>query len=165
LSEHRGAFIGSSFERWRDAIENYVVSVPRGTKTTLNTERPAFSTYVNGMHNDIHPVFAESFLGSLSKLPPKSPLNDPGLVTELEIVLTSDGHIAKMGLMGTSGVQAFDIAALDSVHRSSPLGAAPPAVISPDGLVYLHWEFHRDEVYACSTINATPFILSAAISN
>jgi hypothetical protein len=26
--------------------------------------------------------------------------------------------------------------------------------------VYLHWEFHRDEVYACSTINARPFLLN-----
>jgi hypothetical protein len=28
--------------------------------------------------------------------------------------------------------------------------------------VYLHWEFHRDEIYACSTMNARPFILNAA---
>jgi len=159
VSQHRGAFIGSSFERWRDASENYVASVPPGIKTTLNTGLPAFSTYVNTMHKGIHTVFAESFLGSLSKLRPTSPLNDPGLVTELEIVLTSDGDIAKMGLIGTSGVQAFDIAALDSVQRSSPFGPAPPALLSPDGLVYLHWEFHRDKVDACSTV--TPFILGS----
>ena len=32
--------------------------------------------------------------------------------------------------------------------------------MSPDGNVYLHWEFHRDEVYACSTQGARPFILN-----
>jgi hypothetical protein len=32
--------------------------------------------------------------------------------------------------------------------------------VSPDGNVYLHWEFHRDEVYACSTMNARPFLLN-----
>ena len=26
--------------------------------------------------------------------------------------------------------------------------------------MYLHWEFHRDEVYACSTMNARPFMLN-----
>ena len=25
--------------------------------------------------------------------------------------------------------------------------------------MYLHWEFHRDEVYACSTQNARPIML------
>jgi hypothetical protein len=32
--------------------------------------------------------------------------------------------------------------------------------VSPDGNVYLHWEFHRDEVFACSTMGASPFILN-----
>jgi hypothetical protein len=46
------------------------------------------------------------------------------------------------------------------VQRASPFGPAPSAIISPDGNVYLHWEFHRDEVYACSTMNARPFLLN-----
>ena len=66
-----------------------------------------------------------------------------------------------MGIVKPSGVTAFDIAALDSVQRASPFGAAPGAIVSPDGQVYLHWEFHRDEVFACSTMNAHPFILNA----
>jgi hypothetical protein len=55
---------------------------------------------------------------------------------------------------------AFDVAALDSVQRASPFGPAPSAIVSPDNRVYLHWEFHRDEVFACSTMNARPFILN-----
>jgi outer membrane biosynthesis protein TonB len=64
----------------------------------------------------------------------------------------------------TSGITAFDIAALDSVQRASPFGTAPSAIVSPDGRVYLHWEFHRDD-YACSTINARPFMLTAPASS
>jgi hypothetical protein len=58
-------------------------------------------------------------------------------------------------------VTAFDIAALDSVDRAQPFGPAPAAIVSPDGNVYLHWEFHRNEVFACSTQGARPFILAA----
>jgi hypothetical protein len=65
-----------------------------------------------------------------------------------------------MGVVKTSGITAFDIAALDSVHRAQPFGPAPGAIVSPDGNVYLHWEFHRDEVFACSTMNARPFLLN-----
>ena len=50
--------------------------------------------------------------------------------------------------------------ALDAVQRASPFGPAPSAIVSSDGNVYLHWEFHRDEVYACSTMNARPFLLN-----
>jgi TonB family protein len=87
-------------------------------------------------------------------------MNDPKVFTRLEIVVTKDGHLVKMGVIKTSGITAFDIAALDSVNRAQPFGPAPGAIVSPDGNVYLHWEFHRDEVYACSTMNARPFLLS-----
>jgi TonB family protein len=159
-SEHRGAFQASSFERWRSAIENYVSSVKPGNQTALNTARSPFATYLNGMHNRIHPIFAESFLGSLDGLGRDNPMNNPRIFTSLEIVVTKNGHIVKMGVVKTSGITAFDVAALDSVQRASPFGPAPAAIISPDGRVYLHWEFHREEAIACSTINARPFMLN-----
>jgi len=160
LSEHRGSFVASSFERWRSAIENYVSSVKPGNQTALNTAKSPFATYLNGMHNRIHPIFAESFLGSLSALPASNPMNDPKIFTRLEIVVTRNGHIVRMGVVKTSGITAFDIAALDSVQRASPFGPAPSAIISPDGRVYLHWEFHREEAIACSTLNASPYMLN-----
>jgi TonB family protein len=159
-SEHRGSWVASNFERWRSAIENYVSSVKTGNQTALNTAAVPFASYLNGMHNRIHPIFAESFLESLDSLPSSHPLNDQHLVTRLEIVLTREGHLKKMGIVKTSGLTAFDIAALDAVDRAQPFGPAPNAIISPDGNVYLHWEFHRDEVYACSTMGARPFILN-----
>jgi len=160
-SEHRGSWTASNFERWRNAIENYVSSVKPGNQTALNTAAVPFATYLNAIHNRIHPLFADSFLGSLDNLPKTHPLNSPRLVTRLEIVVSpKDGRIVKMGIVKTSGITAFDIAALDSVHRAQPFGPAPGAIISTDGNVYLHWEFHRDEVFACSTMHARPFLLN-----
>jgi TonB family protein len=159
-SEHRGSWTASNFERWRSAIENYVSSVKPGNQTALNTAAVPFASYLNGMHNRIHPIFADNFLGSLDALPKNHPMNDPKVFTRLEIVVTKDGHLVKMGVIKTSGITAFDIAALDSVNRAQPFGPAPGAIVSPDGNVYLHWEFHRDEVYACSTMNARPFLLA-----
>jgi TonB family protein len=160
-SEHRGAWTASNFERWRSAIENYVSSVKPGNQTALNTAAVPFASYLNGMHNRIHPIFADNFLGSLDGLPKNHPLNDPKMFTRLEIVVTKDGHVVKMGIVKTSGITQFDIAALDSVNRAQPFGPAPGAIVSPDGNVYLHWEFHRDEVFACSTMNARPYLLSS----
>ncbi len=160
LTAHRGSWRSSNFDRWRSAIENYVTSVKAGNQTALNAARVPFATYLNGIHNRIHPIFAESFLDSLSGLPEGHPLNNKKMHTNLEIVLTKDGKIVKMGITRTSGVTAFDIAALDAVERASPFGPAPGAILSTDGNVYLHWEFHRDEVFACSTMNARPFMLN-----
>ncbi len=159
-SAHLGSWKSIGIQRWRSAIENYVPSVKPGNQTALNTARVPFASYINDIHNRIHPIFADSFLASLDNLPKSNPMNRPDISTNIEIVLSpDDGHIVRMGVTKTSGVTAFDVAALESVQRASPFGAAPKEIVSPDGRVYLHWEFWRNPYYACSTYFARPFIL------
>jgi TonB family protein len=165
-STHRGSWQTSGFERWRPSIENYVSTVKPGNQTALNTARVPFAAYLVSMHNRIHPIFAEDFLSTLDGLPAGHPLQNDKMYARLEIVLDQgDGHVTKMGVVKTSGVTAFDIAALESVQRASPFGKAPLAIVSGDGHVYLHWEFHRDPIYACSTQGARPFMLPEPPAN
>lgn len=159
-SEHLGSWAKPiGIQRWRSAIENYVPTVRIGDATALNAARVPFATYLNSIHNRIHPIFADSFLVSLDRLPASSPLNNQDMHTELEIALSQDdGHIVRMGVTKTSGVTAFDIGALESVQRASPFGTPPKSIVSWDGRVYLHWEFWRNPYYACSTYFARPLI-------
>ena len=87
-------------------------------------------------------------------------MNRPNISTNLEIVLDQEaGRVVRMGVTKTSGVTAFDIAALESVQRAQPFGMPPQEIVSPDGNVYFHWEFWRDPFYACSTYFARPYLL------
>ena len=123
-SAHLGSWKSIGIKRWRSAIENYVPSVKPGNQTALNTARVPFASYINGIHNRLHPIFADSFLASLDNLPKSNPMNNPDISTNIEIVLSQDdGHIVRMGVTKTSGVTAFDVAALESVQRASPFGA------------------------------------------
>jgi len=159
-SKHRGSWRKLGIERWRAAIENYVPHVKPGNQTALNTARVPFANYLNHIHNRIHPIFADTFLPSLDSLPKTHPMNRWDMSSHVEIVLNpADGRIVQMGITKTSGVTAFDIGALESVQRASPFGPAPSAIVSPNGNVYLHWEFHRNPYYACSTYFARPYII------
>jgi TonB family protein len=159
-SQHAGRFRPVGIERWRSAIENYVASVKPGNQTALNTARVPFANYLVQIHNRIHPIFAEGFLDSLDNLPSTHPLNRPEITTNVEIVLDrEEGRITRMGITKTSGVTAFDVAALSAVDAAQPFGAPPRDIVSPDGNVYFHWEFHRNRDEACSTYFARPFIL------
>lgn len=159
-SKHQGSWKAVGIERWRPAIENYVATVKLGNQTALNTAAAPFASYLNRIHNRLHPIFAVNYLGFLDGLPGSAGLRDKDMKTNLEIVLSqSNGSIVKMGVTHTSGVTAFDISALESVQRASPFGAPPPSIVSPDGNVYLHWEFHRNPLFACSTYFARPYII------
>jgi TonB C terminal len=158
-SQHRGSWSAPGLERYRSAIENYVPTVKPGNQTALNTAAVPFATYLTQIHNRIHPIFADGFLSSLDRLPASHPLNDQNLVTALEIVVErEEGRLVRRGVTRTSGVTAFDISAIAAVERASPFGVPPDAIVSPDGNVYLHWEFRRDAM-ACSTMYAHPYIL------
>lgn len=159
-SKHRGSWRAVGLDRWKSAIQNYVATVQPGNQTSLNTARAPFASYLNRIHNRLHDVFAFKFLGSLDHLPADHSLNRRDLKTHLEIVLSrEDGRVVKMGVTRASGATAFDVGALEAVQQASPFGAPPREIVSPDGNVYLHWEFHRDPIYACSTYFARPFIL------
>ncbi|MCC6215429.1 MAG: TonB C-terminal domain-containing protein [Polyangiaceae bacterium] len=159
-STHRGSWRAVGLEKWRPAIENYVPMVKPGNQTALNTARVPFASYLNVVHNRLHPIFADSFLASLDGLPGTHPMNEPELSTNLEIILDrEDGSVVGMGVTKTSGVTAFDVAALEAVSRAAPFGTPPREIVSPDGRVYFHWEFYRNPYYACSTYFARPFLL------
>lgn len=162
-STHRGSWQTVGLERWRSAIENYIPTARDGNTTALNTARVPFSSYLNQIHNRLHPIFADRFLASLDSLPGDHPANRAGISTNLEIVLDpADGRIVRMGVTKASGTTVFDVNALEAVQRASPFGTAPDAIVSPDGNVYLHWEFHREPNLACSTYFARPKMLRVA---
>jgi hypothetical protein len=159
IAKHRGKFKANEFqEKYRAAIENYDPSVKPGNQTSLNAARVPFAAYINKMHNAIHPIFADGFLGSLQSLDASDPLANGKLITHLELVLDGrTGKLIRSGIVKTSGVTAFDVAALKSVEQAGPFGQPPEVIVSGDGRVYVHWEFYRDPYYACTSKFARPY--------
>ena len=157
-AEHAGRYDTSKFERWRPAIENYDPSVKLGNETALNSAENPFAEYLQTIHNRLHPIFGDEFLGS--GVASSEGLDDMTLITHVELVLDkSEGKIVRMGIVKRSGSTIFDAVALEALDRASPFGKAPDVIVSPDGNVYLHWEFHRDPFDACSSRNARPILL------
>lgn len=76
---------------------------------------------------------------------------DEDRVTVLEIVLSAaEGRLVKMGVVKASGVTAVDVIALSAVSDAQPFGKAPDSIVSPDGNVDVHWEFHSDPRDGCA---------------
>jgi len=115
------------------------------------------------MHEHIHPIFMDALTRWASSLPNHAPVAD--LQVGLEMVIAKDtGRIVRMGVFRPSGTTTFDRIALDTVDRAAPFGPAPDVIASPDGNVYVHWDFHSDPTLACMPINARPYILQHAPS-
>jgi len=145
----------------RSSIENFTLAVKPGNQAELGTRAHPFAGYITSVHRQIHKLFAFGFLTDLEQRlgKGKSVYDDQNLWTKLEIVINGDGTVEKVGIVRPSGVQGFDVAAIDSVMSAAPFEVPPKVIRSADGKVYFHWQFHRNEE-ACTTANVDPFILT-----
>jgi TonB family protein len=143
------------------AIERYKPVVKRDNTSSLQGIALPFATYINAIHTRLHPAFAEE-LAAFNLLPRSQALSGD-LITVLEAAVSpADGRLVRVGIVRGSGVTAFDTAALNAIDHAQPFGKAPDVIVSYDGKVYLHWEFHRDPNDACTTRNAFPYLLHSA---
>jgi hypothetical protein len=146
---------------WQSPLENMVPEVQVGNQTALRSRKHPFARYIAQMHRKIHEAWAWGFLEQLDTRGRTHPLNDYGLWSRLEIVLNGDGTIDKVMTVHHSGKLAFDAAAREIIYSSGPFPDPPREILSPNGKIYIHWAFHRDE-RACGTFGAQPFILDGA---
>ena len=156
-----GRWQDSPLTKWTDALQRYESRVKPGNHRALNAARLPFSVYLIKMHTRLHPIFSDEFLAWLDTLPSSDPRNQPQLVVRIEVAMSgTDGRVVRIGVVRSSGVASFDAAALDVVDQAGPFGHAPSDILSSDGNVYFHWDFHRDPAIACSIINARPYLIS-----
>lgn len=148
-------------ERYQSPLENMVPEVRPGNQTALRSRKHPFAQFIATMHRTIHDKWAYNFLEQLDTMGRGHALNKPDLWTRVEIVLLGDGTIDKVRTVRYSGNMQFDNAAREVVFNSAPYPTPPKEILSPNGKVYIHWAFHRDE-RACGTFGAEPFILDSA---
>jgi TonB family protein len=143
------------------AHERVAPSVARTTepRVALGMRARPFAQFITAMHRLIHRHFTLEFLTDIDAR------NDPTyadqtLWAQLELAVDSDGTLARLGVVRSSGLQSFDDAAIASVRSAAPFPPPPAAIASADGKVYLDWRFFRDE-RACGTFGVDPHILDA----
>lgn len=160
-SRARGQSHQQRWEQFRAAIENYTAQVRPGNQTALNTRADPFAAYLAEVHRRIHVRFADGFLRSVPSTVDAVFRGNPNMHAKLEIAIDPQGRVARIGVLATSGDMLFDFGAYNAVMRAQPFAQSPEAIRSPDGLVYMHWSFYRNE-RQCGTFNAEPYILARA---
>jgi TonB family protein len=144
------------------SLENFTPEVKTGNQTALGTKAAPFALYIAKMHRTIHELWGFGFLDDLDGKSSSDPMNKRELAVKIEIVLNPDGTLDRAPtIVRPSGVLTFDVAAMDTIMTAGPFGDTPAEIRSPNGKVYLHWTFHRDE-RQCSPYFADPFILAKA---
>lgn len=163
-SAKRGPKLLSNFEASQVAIkasfENFIPEIKIGNHTAVNAHANPAATYLARIHAQIHRQWADGYLMYLdTREPMSSPLQDPDLHTKLEYVIDANsGEVEKVNIVETSGNSAYDAAAITISFAAGPHRAPPADVVSPNGKVYVHWNFWRNQKQ-CGIFGAEVFLL------
>lgn len=129
------------------ALKSFSQNVRPGNHVGVNPKSGAFGSYIGAIHQKIHGRWAHGYLMDLDLHEPAgSPMNDPNLNTTLEFVIrATDGVVESVHIVRSSGQLRFDAQAVAVAHAIGPHPNPPPSLVSPDGRVYVHWNFWRDQ--------------------
>ena len=159
-STHQGKF-EKRLARVKSAVENFIPEVCPGNQTALNTRAAPFAAYIARMHRSIHELWGFGQLEEWDEKSGSSPFNNQNLVTELEIVLNGDGTVDRVGVVRTSGLTAYDVAAVDVVYSAGPTPIRRGPSAPRTGRSISTGTFYRDG-RQCSPAFADPYILENA---
>ncbi len=147
-------------EAMRASLENFLPHVQPGNHTSVNARAAAHASYINRIHRSIHPKWAGSFIPRVSRnFSSRDPINDMNLMVIVEIVIDADsGEVVEVGRGRPSGNDLFDAEAMNIARAVGDQPDPPDSIISPDGNVYIHWRFWRDQ-RRCGTFGASIYRL------
>lgn len=151
---------GQRDEAFRASLENFIPEVQPGNHTGVNAHRNVYAGYIARIHRKIHIRWANGYLMSLdTSRSYGDPLNNPRLRTILEFVIdASTGNVENVNIVSTSGELQFDAEAVAISQSVGPHPSPPPEIVSPNGRIYIHWAFNRDQ-RQCGTFGASVFIV------
>lgn len=160
----RGKVLFKNYEKTkqgvRASLESFGHDVRPGNHTGVNPKSGAFGSYIGVIHRKIHARWANGYLMDLDlREPPGSAMNDPTLNAKLEfVILAETGELEAVNIVNSSGQVRFDAQAIAIAHSTGPHPNPPAELVSPNGKVYVHWNFWRDQ-RQCGVFGASIFIV------
>ncbi len=134
-------FAGGPGGRSISATNDHLTDIPEGDLTHLNTVEYKFYGYYYRIRQKLEGFWGRSVQEKAALLSGQGRMvSDEELVTALRIVMNAEGEIVDVVILGSSGVQELDDAAIESFNEAGPF-PNPPKDLIVDGRVTIEWGF------------------------
>lgn len=135
--EKREAVVGDA------GIREYVSGVKDGEETLLSTREFVFYGYFERIRGRLdhawEPILREHLIRHYRQ--GRRLASEMDHRTEVLVILDQLGKIVRVEIVGESGTQALDTAAIEAFNRAGPFPNPPRGIVGADGRVRIKWEF------------------------
>ncbi|MEY4616537.1 MAG: hypothetical protein RJB66_1497 [Pseudomonadota bacterium] len=122
---------------------DYLPDKEAGVETLLSTREFVYFTYYNRIRNQLtqywEPKIKQKILALFKK--GRRIASNGDRITKVQIVLDAGGSLMKVQVLGASGVQDLDEAAVEAFKAAAPFPNPPKGIVDSDGTVKIEWEF------------------------
>jgi len=123
--------------------DDYLKDVQSGLQTLLSTREFIYFSYYNrikeALRNHWEPNVREKVKIIYRK--GRNIASAKDRVTQVMVVLDKKGELIRVEIIGRSGVESLDAAAVEAFKDAAPFPNPPQGMVEPDGTIKIRWDF------------------------
>ena len=137
--EQRPTFAGGQASQTMD----YIKDLEPGLETMLSTREFVFYTYYSRIRKQLNQYWGPKVREKLTVLyrQGRQIASTEDKITKCLITLDKAGSLAKVQIIGNSGVRELDEAAVEAFKSAAPFPNPPKGIVDPDGSIKIRWDF------------------------
>lgn len=124
------------------ATDDRLSDIIYGERTVLSTREFKFFSYYHRIKELLRQYWKPNVERQLAKLWSRGRnIGEEEMVTQVLVLLDTNGVIQKISRVGTSGITEVDEAAVEAFQRAAPFPNPPKGMQDDDGFVRIRWDF------------------------
>jgi len=122
---------------------DYLKDLDKGPQTTLTTREFLYYTYFKRIKGRIAQYWEPSIKKKIAKMVSQGRriASTEDRKTKLIIILNNQGNLIGVKVIGDSGVQDLDDAAVEAFKSAAPFPNPPEGIVEQDGTIQIRWDF------------------------
>lgn len=123
--------------------DDHLKDVQTGVQTLLSTREFVYYTYYNRIKDKLRQYWEPKIREKVSKIvrQGRTIASTSEKITKIVIILDRKGVLEKIQVIGPSGLEDLDDAAVEAFRAAAPFPNPPKGIVEDDGKIRIRWDF------------------------
>jgi TonB family protein len=125
------------------ATDDHIKDVATGMQTLLSTREFIYYTYYNRIKDRLRQYWEPKIKEKVGKIlrQGRTIASTSEKITKIVIILNEKGTLERIQVVGPSGLEDLDDAAVEAFRAAAPFPNPPKGIIEGDGKIRIRWDF------------------------
>lgn len=125
------------------ATDDHLKNVATGMQTVLSTREFVYYSYYNRIKDKLRQYWEPKIKEKMERIirQGRQIASSSDRITKIVIILDTKGTLVRVQVIGPSGVQDLDEAAVEAFRAAAPFPNPPKGIADPDGSIRIRWDF------------------------